>query len=107
MQKIVYLYTLRKGVSIQDYEHFSDLDQAITPKQPGVLKFEVLEIKGSNKDPVPYQIMEVIDVESFAQWRKVQQSPAMAPLGDGFKKCVEESSVSMVYGDIIPPPETK
>jgi len=103
MQRIVYLYNLKEGVTLQDYKEFSDLDQAITVKQPGVLKFDLLKIKGSNKDTAPYQIMEVIDVESFDQWMKVQQSSPIAPLIEGFKKYVDESSVLMVYGDVIPP----
>ena len=89
---------------MEDYRTFAELEDTISPNQPGVHSFEAIEIKGSNKKEgaPPYQIMEVIEVESFAHWENVLNSKIVKEkLAGPFKAVVDESSVVMMYGNRI------
>lgn len=105
MQRVFMMYNLKPGVKMDEYKRWSrEVDQKITPNQPGVRSFKVFEIKGAEKGVSPYQIVENIEVESWEAWQKVVKSEAM-------KKVVSEwgnygdadGQVTMIYGDQIKP----
>ena len=104
MQRVFVMYKLKPGVSMDDYRKWSqEVDQKITPHQPGVKSFKVFEIKGAEKGTPPYQIVEDIEVESWEAWQKVVS-------GEGMKKVITEwnnygdaDTLIAVYGDQIEP----
>ena len=54
MMYVFFMYKLKPGVKIEDYRKFSqDLDQKITPHQPGIKRFEVYEVKGRGMENLP------------------------------------------------------
>ena len=89
---------------MDEYKKWSkEVDQEITPNQPGVKSFKVFEIKGAEKGTSPYQIVEDIQVESWDAWQKTVG-------GEGMKKVVAEwdnygdaKTLTMVYGNQIDP----
>lgn len=104
MQRVFVMYKLKPGVSMDDYKKWSkEVDQKITPYQPGVKSFKVFEIKGAEKGTSPYRIVEDIEVESWEAWQKVVS-------GEGMKKVVTEwnnygdaDTLITVYGNQIEP----
>ena len=69
MTIVLVAYNLKKDVTKEQYYNFSQkLDQPKTPTIRGVRSFKPVEIKGSDQDELPYQIIEVIDVESWERW---------------------------------------
>jgi hypothetical protein len=102
MPILISMYNLKKGVSMEAYEKYSrDLDQVVTPRQPGVRSFKVYQTKPTDNHPPKFQIFEIIDVESFEAWQKVLKS-------DAFKQVVAEwpgdpESVSTIFGDKLEP----
>jgi hypothetical protein len=100
MQRVFVMYNLKKGVSMDEYKKWSrEVDQKVTPKQPGVKSFKVFEIKGAEKGASPYQIVEDIEVDSWDAWQKVVKNDAMKNViaqwpGDGTTSVV-------IYGDQI------
>src|ERR1700733_6747907 len=95
---LVSMYNLKKGVSMEDYKKYSrDLDQVVTPKQPGVKSFKIYEVKTTDGQTPKFQIFEIIDGDSWESWEKVLKS-------DAFKQVVDEwpgdpESVVMTIGD--------
>jgi REDY-like protein HapK len=102
MPILVSMYNLKPGVSMEAYKKYSrELDQVVTPKQPGVRSFKIYEIKSTENEKPKYQIFEIIDVESWDAWQKVLKS-------DAFKQVVDEwpgdpDTVHLVMGDKIDP----
>lgn len=102
MVKVFAMYKLKPGIDIKDYLDFSiNLDQKVTPKQPGVHKFEVYKIFGAEDDESIYQIVEVAEVESFEAFKKVLASKGMEKVEKKFNELVDQSTVKMIYGEII------
>ena len=102
MQRIFIMYKLKPEVNINEYRNFSiNLDQKITRNQPGVIRFEVFEIKGSEKGEIPYAIVEDIDVENWDEWQKVVNSKEMQPVVEEWSRLADESSAITIFGDKI------
>ena len=79
MHKIFVMYRLKKGVDMDQYKQWSkEIDQRITPGQPGMIRFEVYEIKGSEKDEPFVEVVEDIEVEDFEAWMETCRQPGMA-----------------------------
>ena len=102
MVKVFTMYKLKPEINIKDYLEFSiNLDQKVTPKQPGVHKFEVYKILGAEDDKIIYQIVEAIEVESLETFRKVLASKEMEKVEKKYNELVDQSTVKMIYGEII------
>jgi len=102
MQRVFVMYKLKDGVSVESYKKWSrEVDQKITPKQPGIHRFDVYEIKGGQNGEAPYHIVEVIDVENWEVWQKVLKSEAMNRVTNEWGNYGDESSVVMIYGEKI------
>jgi hypothetical protein len=102
MEKVFVMYKLKPGVTIEEYRKWSiSLDQKVTPFQPGVHRFEVYEIAGSDKGAPAYQIVEDIDVESWETWQKVTASEGMKEVMKTWGKYGDESTIMAIYGKKI------
>ena len=45
--KIVAMFNLKKNIDIEDYKKWScEVDQKITPDQPGYRRFDIYEVNG-------------------------------------------------------------
>ena len=102
MQKIINMYNLKPGASMNEFKKWSrEVDQKITPGQEGVRSFEVIEIKGSEKEGFSYQIVEIIEVDKYDMWQKAFKTEEMKKVVHQWSKWGDESSVITLYGDII------
>ena len=102
MQKVIVLYNLKPGVQLEDYMEFSRaIDQVITPFQPGVIRFEVYAVKGSDRPETPYQIMEDIEVESWEAWQATLNGAGMKKVLEEWEKYGDGSSVVTLFGDKV------
>ena len=98
------MYKLKAGVSMDDYKKWSrEVDQKITPCQPGVHSFNVFEIKGTEKGASPYQIVEDIEVESWESWQATLKGKGMKKVMDEWSNYGDGDTAVMVYGDQIEP----
>ncbi|MGO9643722.1 MAG: EthD family reductase [Candidatus Bathyarchaeia archaeon] len=101
MQKVIVMYRLKPGLMERYRKWSQEVDQKITPRQPGVKDFQVFEIKGKTKGNVDCQIVEVIDVDSYDDWEKALQSEGMKKVETEFPNYVDMNSLIVVYGDRI------
>lgn len=102
MEKVFVLYKLKPGVSIEQYRNWSvNLDQKVTPFQPGVHRFEVYEIKGAEIGESPYRIIEDVDVDSWDEWQKVMASDAMKEILETWDNYGDRSTIIALYGKKI------
>ena len=102
MQKVFVMYKLKPDVTLEQYREWSvRLDQKITPFQPGVIRFEVYEIKGAAEGESPYQIVEDIEVDDWETWQKVSTGEGMKEIADTWGQYGDESTLTIIYGDKI------
>lgn len=102
MHKMFVMYRLKKGVSIDHYKQWSrEIDQRITPGQPGMIRFEVYEIKGADKGEPFVQVVEDIEVEDFDAWMETCNKPGMAYVQETIADLIDESTLKIVYGERI------
>lgn len=69
MTKIVVLFNLKSGVSVEAYERFArDTDLPIVNALPSVNRFELLKASGLlGGGASPYAYLEIIDLKSLEQ----------------------------------------
>jgi len=109
MPKVVVIYKLKPGATMEQYRKFSrEIDQLITPKQKAVEKFEVFEVTdyvqasgAPKKRNPPFQVFELIDVKDFGQWIKTTQSEAFKQVIDGWAKVGDGGTLVMLGGKKI------
>ena len=70
-------------------------------RQPGVRRYQVLEVTARPKGEAPFDIAENIDVESREAWEKVNGYPEMVPVVEEWLELCDPDSVSVVYGSAI------
>jgi len=104
MQKIFVSYKLKPGVTIEQYESWSkDIDQRITPGQPGFIRYEIYKIEGADKGEPFCQIVEDIEVESFEKFTETVNGPGMKYVMETFRNIIDISTMQTVYGTKIVP----
>ncbi len=101
MERLFITYKLNDGVSREEFVAFSrDLDQVVTPQQPGVLRFEAHVVEpGANEEPdsvLPFDVIETVEVASFDAWRKALVSDEMRTVVTEFERVADQSSVLMM-----------
>lgn len=102
MQKIFVMYRLKSGVNMDQYKQWSkEIDQRITPGQPGLIRFEVYEIKGAEREQPFVEVVEDIEVEDFEAWMETCRQPGMAYVQETVGKFIDESTLKIIYGDRI------
>jgi hypothetical protein len=102
MHKIFVMYKLKPGVTMEQYKQWSkEVDQRITPGQPGMIRFEVYEIKGAEKGEPSFQVVEDAEVEDFDAWLETCRKPGMAYVQETVAKLIDESTLQVIYGERI------
>lgn len=102
MHKMFVMYKLKKGITIDQYKQWSrEIDQRITPGQPGMIRFEVYEIKGAEKGEPFVQVVEDIEVEDFDAWLETCKKPGMAYVQETIAELIDESTLQVIYGTRI------
>jgi len=97
-------YTLNDDVTREQYRQWSRaIDQPMASRQPGVLKYEIYEIEGAGSDERPYDIIEVIEAESWEAWKAVNDQPEMKEAVEQFFQIAKRGSVLVTYGRKIEP----
>ena len=102
MQKVIAIYDLKKDVNIEQYKKWLlSVEMKVTPKLPGIHKFEVLEIKGSDGEDKTYSVIEDFTVDSYEAWQKAVSSDVMKDVSEGWKNYADETTLKIFYGEII------
>jgi hypothetical protein len=103
MQKVFVMYKLKEGVPLDDYIRWSqEVDQRITPGQPGMIRFEVYVIEGQDGEGEPtYDIVEDLEVTSWEEWEKTVAGDGMAYIRETGVHFVDLSTVVTMYGSRI------
>ena len=103
MQKVFVMYKLNDGVTLEDYIVWSkEIDQRITPGQPGINRFEVYAIEGHDGDGEPrVQIVEDIEVETWETFQQTVAGDGMAYIRETFPNYADESTLTTIYGSRI------
>ena len=92
MTKIVALFNLKPGVSVEAYERFArDTDLPIVNALPSVKKFEVLKSHGLfGGGDSPYQYIEIIDVHSLDALGKDVSTEQIQTIAATFREMAEQ-----------------
>jgi len=80
MIKVFTMHKLKKVSTMEEYKKWSPEDQRVNKEHPLVKSFEVYEVIGVDKDPVPkvplgkkvpFDVIEVTEVESWEDFIKL------------------------------------
>ena len=103
--KIFTMHKLKPGASMEDYKKWSrEVDHPESNRQPEIQTFEVYEILGSvdsDERSSEYDIIEVIDVESLEDIRKVEERLKSFLEDEWIARWVEKSTLVNLYGEKI------
>jgi hypothetical protein len=85
--RIIALFNLKPGVSLEDYEAWArTVDLPTVNHLPSIRSFEVFratDVMGSQA-PSPYQYVEIIDVKDMGQFGQDVATPAMQSVASQF-----------------------
>jgi len=103
MQKVLVMYKLRPGVTLDQYISWSkQIDQRITPGQAGIIRFEVYAVEHiTGPDDVQYQVVEDIEVESWEAFQECVAGPGMAYVQETFPLYADEPTVVTICGSRV------
>jgi hypothetical protein len=102
--KVFVTYRLKPGVTWEDYEKWSiEVDQPTAGHLPGIIRYEIYRIEGASEGEPFCDVVEDIEVESWADWADVNSYPVMQRVVEGWKALSDQSTVNMVYGSAIRP----
>jgi hypothetical protein len=102
MQKIFVMYRLKEGVTMDQYKAWSrEIDQRITPGQPGMIRFEVYAIEGAEKGEPFVQVVEDIEVVDAREWFATANKLGMAYVQETIAKLIDPSTLQVIYGSRI------
>lgn len=102
MQKIFVMYRLKQGVTMDRYKAWSrEIDQRITPGQPGMIRFEVYAIEGAEKGEPFVQVVEDIEVTDAREWFATANKPGMAYVQKTIADLIDPSTLQVIFGTRI------
>ena len=102
MHKMFVMYRLKRGVTMDQYKAWSkEIDQRITPGQPGMIRFEVYAIEGADKGEPFVDVVEDIEVTNFQKWMETSTKAGMAYVQETIAHLVDESTLKIVWGTRI------
>lgn len=102
MAKVFIMHKLKKGASMEDYRKWSPEDQRVSRSHPNVKDFRVYEIKESEGDKIPFDLIEVEEVESWEAHQDVVRSESIKRMEKTWLgKYVDEDSLVVLYGEEI------
>jgi hypothetical protein len=97
-------YRIRDGVSREEYRKWSrERDQPTASRQPGVRKYDIYEIEGTDEGEPWTDIVEVIEADSWEAWLAVDELPEMKDAYQEFVDISQPDSVTNIYGRKIEP----
>jgi hypothetical protein len=103
METLFVLFKLKPGVSMEDYRQFSQrVDQKATTSCPDVFQFRVHEVKVVARGEQQYQVAEMIDVESYAAWRRFWDGEDMRAVRTEWGKLCDADSMLLLCTERIP-----
>ena len=90
MEHVFVTYRIR---SREAYERWSrERDQVVVPAAPGIEGFEVYLVEGDGEPP--YDVVEVITVESWDAFQRALETDDMKQLGREFGDVADPASVT-------------
>lgn len=94
---------LREGVSVDEFAHFSStLDQPLCLSQEVVQSFDAYRIAGGETGAQHFEVLEVMQVRSWAEWERVRDGLAdLIPVTTRFDELVDSSQVRTVFATKI------
>ena len=102
MAKVFIMHKLKKGASMEDYRKWSPEDQRVSRRHPNVKDFRVYEIKESEQGKIPFDFIEVEEVESWEAHQDVVRSENIKRMEKTWLgKYVDEDSLVVLYGEEI------
>ncbi len=102
MPKVFAFYSLKPGVSREQFEEWSrEVDQKVMIQQPGVTRFEVYRVEGAMAGAASFDFVEDIDVDDLDEWRSMTEREEVQPLIAPFEEMVEADQMVMVFGDKV------
>ncbi len=97
-------YNLKPATTMEEYRKWSrEVDQPLAGAAPGVLRYEIFEVRGAGKGEPDFTIIEDIEVESWEAWLKVNDLPEVKPAYEGFMRLADPDSVRVHWGEKIEP----
>lgn len=90
-------FTLRQGVSLDDFEIFSrELDRPTCLALEPVESFDVYLVQADAASPV--DVIEIMTVRSWPEWESVRDNaPEMKPVVERFEQLVDTTSVQTYF----------
>lgn len=102
MIKVFIMHRLKKGATMEDYKKFSLEDQKVSRAHPNVKDFRVYEIKGGEGDNIPFDLVEVEEVDSWEAHQEVVKSESIKRMEKiWLDKYVDKDSLVVFYGEEI------
>jgi hypothetical protein len=102
--KVFVLHKLKKGKTMDQYRMYSrEIDQPDMVEAPGINKYEVYEIQGSEDKKEPkYDILEIMTVDSWEEFIKNEYSEEHKEARQMWlDEWVEEGTDLTYFGDEI------
>ncbi len=97
-------YNLKPATTMEEYRKWSrEVDQPHAGAAPGVLRYEIFEVRGAGKGEPDFTIIEDIEVESWEAWLKVNDLPEVKPAYEGFMRLADPDSVRVHWGEKLEP----
>lgn len=90
--RIIVLFNLKPGVSIEDYETFARTrDLPTVNALPSIHSFEVYRTTGLLRtgEPAPYQYIEIIDIADMDGFGHDVQTEAMTAIAGAFRELAD------------------
>lgn len=102
--RVFITYKLKPTTTIEQYREWSrTMDQPIASKAPGVLRYEIFEVRGAGKGPIDFDIIEDIEAESWEAWLRVNTLDDLKPVVRRWLDLCDENSVRVHWGEKLEP----
>ena len=100
--RVYITYKLKPETTMDEYYQFSrEIDQPLASAAPGVLNYEIFEVKGAGKGSPDFTIIEDIECESWEAWLKVNDMPEVRPAYEGFMRLADPDSVRVHWAEKV------
>ncbi len=99
--KLFLFYSLREGVTVEEYREWSlTRDQPTLKGCKGISEYRVFAVEDPD-GKTAYAVMEHVDVTDWDTWKYVTGTGPMVSVGDDFKRLVDIDSVVTLRGEEI------
>lgn len=99
--KLFLFYSLREGVTAEEYRQWSLLrDQPTLKDCEGISEYRVFAVQDPDGKSA-YTVMEHVDVADWETWKRVTSTGAMVSVGEDFRRLVDLDTVITLRGEEI------